>query len=114
MFSNKISHGLNFLVVLILVVPIFTSIYKFYLTKNYNFLIEAECDSTTTTCFTRDCSNPDDCPPNGFSEYREYYIKAYNFAQCKNNSCLIECLHGEVECIENICGSSANDTCTTP
>ena len=92
--------------------PIGISFYKFYFTKNYDYLVEAPCKSLTEHCFSRDCSNPDDCPPNGLSTYKEYYVKAYDFFKCSDNSCAKECKNGVIKCIEVVCGESPDDVCT--
>lgn len=94
--------------------PIVLSFYKYYVSKNYNYIVEAKCDSTNEICYTRDCSNPDDCPPNGLSRYKQYLIKAYDFAQCADNSCEEECNKGKIQCIPIPCGSSVGDECSNP
>lgn len=100
------------LVILAIVFPIGASFYKYYFKKNYDFLIEAKCNPLEEICFTRDCTNPDDCPPNGLSEYKVFLVKAYDFSKCKDNSCEEECNKELIQCVPVLCGDSPEDTCT--
>ena len=75
------------------------SYYHYIYTKNYDYLVEAECNPDTEECLFRDCENvPDNCPPNGFSNYKEYSIKAYDFSKCEDGTCKRECEEGVIEC----------------
>ena len=89
-----------------------TSFYKYFYTKNYDYLVEASCDTSIESCFFRDCTNPDDCPPNGLSEYKAYYVNAADFAQCADNSCKAECEAGSISCTPIACDESVGDTCS--
>ena len=112
---SKVSFKGSLFVILAIValaVPIMSNFYKYYFTKDYNYLIEAKCDPSIEHCFSRDCSNPDDCPPNGLSIYKKFYVKAYEFPKCKDNSCKNECALGLIKCISVPCGESSDDTCT--
>lgn len=112
--ANSIKgFGFLTLLVVVLAAPVISSFYKYYYLKDYNFIIEAECDSKKEICFTRDCSNPDECPPNGLSEYKEFYIKAYDFAKCTDDYCTEECKNGTIQCEQIECDSEAGDDCTT-
>ena len=86
--------------------------YFFLVEKDNLFYLEASCDSSAQSCFIRDCSEPDSCPPNNLDTYRVFYVAANDFAQCKDNSCLNECVIGKIECEEVICGDSEEDTCS--
>jgi len=97
---------------IVLLLPIASSFYKYYYTKNYNFLIEAECDPAEEKCYLRDCSIVDECPPNGYSSYKQFYVKAFDFLKCKDNSCSTECEEKTISCIDIPCGESAEDTCS--
>lgn len=97
---------------IILMVPIGSNFYKYYYTKSYDYLIEAKCDPSKEICFSRDCTNPDDCPPNGLANYKLFYVKAYDFLKCSDNSCEKECNDGLIKCIPVKCGESTDDTCT--
>src|SRR3989344_8765702 len=88
----------------ILTLPIISSYYKYYYTKDYDYLIEAKCDPSMEKCFFRDCA--DYCPPNGLSNYKEFYVKAFEFSKCSNNSCELECNNGSINCVPIPCGES--------
>lgn len=85
--------------------------YKFLLKKNYDFLVEAPCDPASSTCYYRDCSNPDDCPPNGLENYRIFSLAASDFPKCTDNSCLNECTSAAIACEEVTCGEDEADEC---
>ncbi len=85
--------------------------YMFLLKKDYDFNVEASCDPTTHKCFHRDCANPGDCPPNGLSNYRRFTISAKDFQKCSDNSCIVQCKSGAIQCVEIKCGDSVEDTC---
>ncbi len=90
---------LTFLFFVFFMLALLSSYYKYYYTKNYDYLVEAKCDSQTETCSFRDCQiNPDNCPPNGFSYFKSYYVKAYDFPKCSDNSCEKECTEKIIDC----------------
>ena len=102
--SNQTKSYLNTILALLFfasfLVAIGSSYYKYYYTKDYDYLVEAKCNPETEQCNFRDCENePDICPPNGLSYYKEYYIKAYDFPKCSDNSCEIECSNGTINCV---------------
>ncbi len=101
-----------FLCLIFLLAPIGSSFYKYFYTKNYDYLIEAKCNPSIEKCFLRDCKNSVDCPPNGLSVYKEFYIKAYDFHLCSQNSCEKECSQNLITCIPIECGNSQDDNCT--
>jgi hypothetical protein len=107
---SKWSISILFLVAL--VAPVFSSFYKYYFTQNYDYLVEAECNPEIEICYIRDCSNPDDCPPNGYEEYKQYYLKAYDFKKCSDNSCKTECENDAIDCEEIVCGEFEEDICS--
>ena len=95
-------------------VVIFTSFYFFYYKKDYDFVVEVVCDPSKETCFERDCSNPDDCPPNGLSDFKRYNLKASDFRACKNENCASVCETGAIKCepikcVENL---EVGETCS--
>lgn len=100
------------LTILVLLMPIFSNFYKFYLTKNYNYIIEQNCDDSKNICFIRNCDD-DECPPNGLTKYRQFYIKAEDFKLCEDNSCEIECLNGQINCEEIECDVNLGDDCSS-
>lgn len=72
--------------------------YFFYYQKDYDFIVETACDPTKETCFQRDCANPDDCPPNGLSEFKRYSLNAGDFHACENEDCTAACETGKIKC----------------
>ena len=77
---------------------IINSLYFFYFKKDFNFIVETSCDPSQEQCFIRDCTNPDDCPPNGLSSFKRYSLKANNFKYCLNEDCKIVCESGQIKC----------------
>lgn len=75
-----------------------TSFYVFYHQKNYDFIVEVACDPTVEICTQRDCTNPDDCPPNGLGDFKRYYLNAADFEMCENEDCAVACETGAIEC----------------
>lgn len=90
------------------------SFYKYFYKNDYDYLVEASCDPSTENCFFRDCENePDSCPPNNLSFYKEFYVKGYDFKKCSNNSCDNECKSGTMTCREIVCGEESDtDICS--
>lgn len=86
--------------------------YHYYYTGNYDYLVEAECDLGKEKCFYRDClASPENCPPNQFSAYKKFNIKAYDFLKCTDNSCKNECETGKISCAPIMCGQNPSDQC---
>src|SRR3989338_7584756 len=94
---HELPYFLDFLV-LGCFVAIITSFYFFYFQKDYDFIVEVACDPTEETCLQRDCSNPDDCPPNGLSDFKRYGLNAGDFAKCENEDCENACETGAIKC----------------
>ncbi len=88
-----------------------SNFYKYYYSKNFDYLVEAPCNPASEICFERDCSNPDECPPNGLAVYKQYYVKAYDFSRCSDSSCLRECAEGIISCRDIPCDQDGGDTC---
>ena len=97
-------------------ISIISSFYFFYFKKDYNFLVETKCDPTKETCFYRDCTNPDDCPPNGLSYYNQYTLKAGDFKACVDEDCTEACTTGLINCTKIECTESdiSAGTCVAP
>ncbi len=97
-------------------IAIISSFYFFYFKKDYNFIVEASCNPETETCFYRDCTNPDDCPPNNLSYYNEYTLKARDFKSCLNEDCTLACTTGVINCVKTECTESdiSDGTCVGP
>lgn len=80
------------------VIAIAVSFYFFYFKKDYEFIVEVACDPRAGTCFQRDCSNPDDCPPNQLENFKRYSLNAADFSKCKDENCSLVCADGTIEC----------------
>jgi hypothetical protein len=97
------------------VAVILASGFRFLIKKDYNFLVETQCDPAAETCFVRDCSEPDTCPPNELEQYRVFSIAAADYFQCaSDDSCLQQCTTGAFVCEEMMCGDSEEDACAPP
>lgn len=80
-------------------VGILFSFHKYYLTSNYDMIIEMPCNQTIEECEYRPCGNDHtQCGPNNSSHYKKYSIKAYDFKVCPSNTCQMECLTGQIRC----------------
>lgn len=101
-----------FLIVLSIIAVLGSSTWLYLFQKNYDFVVEAECDPATETCFYRDCTNLDDCPPNELENYRVFRVRAGDFEKCENNTCLKECTDQSITCAEVLCGESEEDVCS--
>lgn len=90
--------------------------YSFYFQKNYDFFVETACDPTIEECFERDCTNPADCPPNGYSHFKRYTLNASDFSQCENEDCKNACETGAIECEQSACEENEEwgETCVSP
>ncbi len=92
-----------------------SAFYFFYYQKNYDFIVEVACDSATETCFQRDCSNPDDCPPNGLSDFKRYSLSAGDFKMCESEDCTNACESGTIKCEQIECTEDEimGETCSS-
>jgi len=97
-------------------ISIVLSFYFFYIKKDYDFIVEVACNPEVETCFYRDCTTPEDCPPNNLSYYTEYTIKASDFKSCGNEDCTEACKDNLITCIKTGCTDiQINDgTCVLP
>lgn len=111
--GKKINWFLMLIGVSCLVV-IIGAFYFFYYKKDYDFILEVVCDTSKETCFQRDCSNPDDCPPNGLSDFKRYSINAGDFKMCENENCANACEAEIIKCepiectVDEIMGESCS------
>ncbi len=103
----------TFVLCMAIIAPIGSNFYKYYVTKNYDYLIEAECDPSSEICASRDCSN-EECPPNGLDNYKSFYVKSYDFQKCTYNSCADECRNGLIECEPVPCDELVENCTTLP
>lgn len=113
--SKKESKWFIVFIVLSVVAVIASSFYTFYFKKNYDFIIETSCDPSLEVCFERDCTNPDDCPPNGLSNFKRFSLNANDFSKCTNEDCTESCMTGLIECVQLECVPDPiyGETCTT-
>ncbi|MCX6753316.1 MAG: hypothetical protein NTW62_03180 [Candidatus Nomurabacteria bacterium] len=114
--EDKKTHNM-FLYTLIIscLISIVVSFYLFYFKKNYDFIVETKCDSTTQTCFYRDCSIAGNCPPNNLSYYNTYTMSAKDFDKCANEDCTDFCTNNTA-CVKTECTDSdiVDGTCVLP
>ncbi len=95
-------------------IAIAVSFYFFYFKKDYEFVVEVSCDPATEICTQRDCANPEDCPPNGLSDFKRYSLNARDFQKCENEDCENACESGTMQCtiIECVEDELAGESCS--
>ena len=93
----------------IFLIVIISSFYFLFLKKDFQFLVETNCDKNKEQCFERDCTNPDDCPPNNLTVFKRYSLKASDFKYCTNEDCAEACETHKIKCAEVKCINS-NET----
>jgi hypothetical protein len=109
----SINSVLTTLIALSIVAVLISSAWHYLVEKDYFFLVESDCDPELETCHYRDCSIEDDCPLGELEYYELNRISAYDFSQCSNITCAMECDTGTLEC-ENIpCEESSGDICSS-
>ncbi len=109
--KNRSNAILVTLFIISFALAIGASYYRYFYTKDYDYLVEASCDPLTEGCHYRSCENADDCPPNQLSVYKVYHVNAGDFARCADNSCKQECESGAIACEPIACDADAGDTC---
>lgn len=95
---KKLLTPFTFLNIILFLAVIANSFYFFYIKKDFDFIVETVCDPTLEQCLLRDCTNPDDCPPNGLQEFKRYTLNANDFKYCENEDCKTVCESGQVQC----------------
>ena len=110
--SQSVDKALFFVFFLAVLTVFAYSIYTYWYQKDFTILVEASCDPASSSCYIRDCSIEDECPPNNFSEYRVFSVSAKDFAKCEDETCLYECTNNVISCLEITCGSDEEDECT--
>lgn len=95
---KKIFTPFTIINIFLFFIVILSSFYFFYLKKDFDFIIEIPCDPSLEICTIRDCSNPENCPPNQLESFKRYSLKAYDFNQCPNEDCALWCEGGLIEC----------------
>src|SRR3989339_642281 len=113
--EDKKNSWFLWLVGLSCLVAIFSAFYFFYYKKDYDFIVEVACDTAKGVCFQRDCSNPDNCPPNGLSDFKRYSLNARDFKMCENEDCAIACETGIIKCEPIECAKdlTTGESCNT-
>lgn len=96
-------------------VVILSSFYFFYYKKDYNFIVEVPCNISSEICFQRDCSPPDNCPPNKLSNFKRYSLQANDFKMCENEDCSNACETGIIKCKPITCTENldAGESCSS-
>jgi hypothetical protein len=113
--ENKHNIFLSTLIVFVFI-AIASSFYLFYFKKDFDFITETKCNPESETCFYRDCTNPDDCPPNNLSYYNQYLVKANDFDICVNEDCTDACTNRLIDCVKLQCTDEDinNEVCISP
>lgn|GEM_PF-1267648 len=96
--SKKFLTLLTIINIFLFLVTIGSCFYYFYIKKDFNITIEVPCDINKEQCIQRDCSNPDDCPLNGLSDFKRYTLNARDFQYCPDEDCSSLCENGGIEC----------------
>lgn len=113
-WNGLLTPTYSIIVIICLLAALGVTAFKFLYRENYNFVVEAPCDSATQLCYFRDCTISDStCPPNGLAVYTRTKIKAEDFKECTDNSCQKECTNGTITCTPITCKSDT-DTCLGP
>lgn len=102
MSENKNDDFFIYMLLAGVLVVVINSFYIYFYKQNYPFIVETKCDPQSETCLHRDCeADPQSCPPNQLSDYKEYTINARDFKSCENEDCTLACKSGIINCIEN-------------
>ncbi len=96
--EDKKSNWFLWLIGISCLTVILCAFYFFYYKKDYEFIVEVVCDPSKEICSQRDCSNPDDCPPNGLSDFKRFSLEASDFKMCVNEDCTNACENGTIKC----------------
>lgn len=97
---------------LLIVASVFFSYYRFFISKNYDIVIEGECDPLTQSCFQYTCDPAtEECTGNPLEDtsyYSKIYRKAFSVPMCDPNldeQCAeqVLCHEGEASCKEVFC-----------
>jgi hypothetical protein len=89
------------------------SYYKYFKIKDFNFIVEAECNPNKENCFERNCAETEECLIPDFNYYKLFKVPAYLFNKCDSNTCSNICTT-EGRCEEIKCGDSVEDICSLP
>jgi hypothetical protein len=110
---DKKSKILTTLFLLLLIVIVGFTIYKYGVKKDYLIYGSSPCDSQVESCFYYLCEEGDDtCNPNEIEYYKKVEKKASNIELCDtaNEACNpLNCEQGEKDCIEIFCSDDLLD-----
>ncbi len=110
--ENKNTPELVITLFLLCLITILFCFNKFYIKKDYNFVVEASCNPESETCYFRDCDAGDaECPPNNLSYYKMYNLNAKDFESCEGEDCTSLCSSSVDLCEEIPCSSTDGDEC---
>jgi hypothetical protein len=114
--QNKFSKIFNILIVGVFLLTILTNFYFLFFQKDYEFIVETTCDPSKEECFERDCTNPEDCPPNGLPNFKRYSLSAKDFKMCVNEDCTQACESGFIKCTQLECIEDPEwgESCVSP
>lgn len=105
--------SIHWLLLYSVLVVLAASGYKYWIAENYEYLVEAPCDSHAQECYERNCED-DYCPPNNLSIYRVFSMPADKFRTCSDNTCLDYCVATETQCVELLCSEQVDVACVGP
>lgn len=95
----KENKKINYFMILIIIsclVVIAAAFYFYFFKKDFDFIVEVPCN-TEEVCFIRNCSFTE-CPPNEFSSFKRYALKASDFKFCENENCELACEASLINC----------------
>lgn len=105
------ANAVTFILLGSAILAVAASFYLNFFTKQFEYLVEAPCNSTKEECYVRDC-DAEECPPNGLSEYALYAVQARHFQACTDNSCTNVC-EATGQCTPILCSEQSEVECST-
>lgn len=110
--NTLVNKFFSILISLTLLSAFISTYYNYMIKMEHNYLVEEKCNPDTEKCFYRDCDgDPDSCPPNNFSYYKIFNIKAHNFSRCEDGSCKNVCSLDESVCQYISCEENEGNMC---
>ncbi|MEK7463596.1 MAG: hypothetical protein AAB610_00530 [Patescibacteria group bacterium] len=101
--DNKKSSIFFGIIFFLLISVLAASYYIFYVSKNYDFTFNGDCDSSTQTCYVAEDK----------SNYRVFHLPARDFYACSTDgSCVIQCENDSIACEETMCSVDDGDVCS--
>ena len=81
------------------------SYYIFYVSKDYDFTFNDDCDPALQTCYIGEDE----------STYRVFHLSAHDFDACSaTGTCVAQCEAGSLACEEIMCSEDDGNTCSIP